>query len=160
MSRSTLEQQLYEKDPLRLECAGMTSRKMLWIAFPLRPVDKASYPYRPGQEITLTYYASFEKLHEPLVVTLFSTGAAYLYVPSEPKELVPLSGRFADEKLVRQVTGKPLKFFASYVAVAYNLKVNSLAHRKTGGNEYQAILKISKFVTVNTPMKFTLKFLT
>jgi hypothetical protein len=93
-------------------------------------------------------------------VTLFATGAAYLYVPGKPKELVPLSGRFADEERVRQVTGKPLKFFASYVAVAYNLKVNSLACRKTGGIEYQAIRKISEFVTVNTPMKFTLKFLT
>ena len=71
---------------------------MLWIAFPLRAIDKASFPYKPGQEITLTYYASFEKLNEPLVVTLFSTGAAYLYVAGKPKELVPLSGRFADEK--------------------------------------------------------------
>lgn len=156
MSRSTLEQQLYEKDPLRLECASMTSRKMLWIAFPLRADGHASFPYKPGQEITLTYYASFEKLHEPLVVTLFSTGAAYLYVPREPKELVPLSGRFADEKLVRQVTGKPLKFFASYVAVAYNLRVHGLAHKKTAGSEYHVITKIAKVVTVNTPIKFSL----
>jgi hypothetical protein len=93
-------------------------------------------------------------------VILPGTGAAYLYVPFEPKELVPLSGRFVDKELVRQVTGKSLNFFASYVAVAYNLKVNSLACRKTGGIEYQAIRKISEFVTVNFPMKFTLKFLT
>ena len=153
---SIVSSPLVEQDPLRLECASMTSRKMLWIAFPLRAVGHASFPYRPGQEITLSYYASFEKLNEPLVVILPGTGAAYLYVPIEPKELVPLSGRFVEKERVRQVTGKSLNFFASYVAVAYNLRVNGLAHRKTAGSEYHVITKIAKVVTVNTPIKFSL----
>ena len=122
-----LPRQLVEQDPPRLECASVKARKILWIAFPLRATETASFPYKAGQKITLNYYASFEKLSEPLVVILINTGAAYLYVPIEPKELVPLSGRFADEERVLQVTGKPLDFFASYVAVAYNIRVNGLS---------------------------------
>ena len=75
---------------MRIECASVKARSMLWIAFPLRAIGHATFPYKPGQEITLSYYASFEKLNEPLVVILPGTGAAYLYVPFEPKELFSL----------------------------------------------------------------------
>jgi hypothetical protein len=87
---SILNSPLVEQDPMRIECASVKARSMLWIAFPLRAIGHATFPYKPGQEITLSYYASFEKLNEPLVVILPGTGAAYLYVPFEPKELFSL----------------------------------------------------------------------
>jgi len=81
LADSMLPRQLVEQDPPRLEAASVSARRMLWIAFPLRASDTASFPYKPGQSITLNYYASFEKLHEPCVVILINTGAAYLLVP-------------------------------------------------------------------------------
>ena len=60
---------------------------------------------------------------EASVVVVVRTGVAYLFVPGEPK-LYPLSGRFADAALVQHVTGQPLDFFASYVAVAFNIRVH------------------------------------
>lgn len=153
---SILNSPLVEQDPMRIECASVKARSMLWIAFPLRAIGHATFPYKPGQEITLSYYASFEKLNEPLVVILPGTGAAYLYVPFEPKELVPLSGRFVDKELVRQVTGKSLNFFASYVAVAYNIRVHSLVCKKAAGREYRTIKRIATVVSPKTPILFSI----
>ena len=58
------------------------------------------------------------------------------------------------------VTGKRLEFFASYVTVAYNIRVNSLVYRKTAGREYHRIRKIAQIVTAKTPQLFSIEYLT
>ena len=88
------------------------------------------------------------------------TGVAYLFVPGE-RMLFPLSGRFADAALVQRVTGQPFDFFASYVAVAFNIRVQRVSGKKGVKKEYEQIKSAHGLARASKkPVPLTIRFLT